>query len=45
MAVALVLVLLGLLAFDGLDSATGSWLILIGCVVALGALAAQLVRR
>lgn len=44
-AAALVLVLLGLFAFDGLDTATGSWLVLIGSVVALGALAVQLIRR
>ncbi|MGI9029171.1 MAG: hypothetical protein ACR2HP_04175 [Ilumatobacteraceae bacterium] len=44
-AVALVLVLFGLLVFDGFDTATGSWFILVGCLVGLVAIVLQLVPR
>jgi hypothetical protein len=44
-AVALALVVLAVLAFRGLATAMGSWLILAGSLLALAAVLSQLVRR
>jgi fatty acid desaturase len=44
-ALALALAVLGLSAFGGLATATGTWLVLAGSLLALGTAGSELVRR